>query len=431
VGAARLARIPARPATLLVVVGLALIVVAAMLFTDETVFPGAAAIIPVGGAALVILGGLPARSTRPSRLLGIAPMRFLGRVSYSVYLWHWPMLVIGGAIIGEPLPRLVSIAIVLASIPVAAVTQRLVEAPFRIGCFVGVRPFRNLGQALLSSLVIAGLCAAGAVYARGRIDAKLGYLIPPVGAPMPMTGGWCLELGQLDDLTKCTYGNPASDTTVVLFGDSHAEQWFPAFESIALARGWRLVTLAGRCPSLLVITAETNVNPKPDCEAWREHAFARIAKEDPALVVLANFSRTKLEINGAVVKKREAVIGEWERGLTGTLDRLGANHARVVIIGETPLPGVDVPPCLSLHIDDFMACAKPRTAIPSAWHEADRRAAAAAGAVFVDPTPWLCDAKVCPAVIDQYVVYRDWSHLTQPFAASLAPLLEAALPPLQ
>ena len=412
----------------LIVLGVAAIALPAVLFSDSTSFPGFAAILPVAGAGLVILGG--SRASFPARVLSLPPATFLGRISYSVYLWHWPMLLFAGVLYGTTLPLPLSVLVALASIPVAAITQRLVEQPFRLGRFIGTRPRVNLGQAVASALVLAMLAGGASVYATSEVDATLGDLIPPVADSMPMIGGWCLTPGEVDNMSSCVYGDLSSDVTVVLFGDSHAEQWFPALQSIATSRGWRLVTLTGRCPSLMLTTADPQFSNKAACEAWREHAFTRIAAERPALVILANFARQDLEIDGATVVDRATVIREWGRALSATLDRLKGMSAKVAIIGETPLPGVDVPTCLSLHLHDFDACAKPAISIPAEWHDSDRSDATQVGADFIDPTPWLCNAADCPAVIGDYIVYRDISHLTQPFVASLAPELDAALSPL-
>ncbi|MEO8625332.1 MAG: acyltransferase, partial [Candidatus Limnocylindrales bacterium] len=163
-------RLPGRrPAVLMSTVGLAAVALAALLFTDQTAFPGYAALLPVVGTALVIFGGTRSE-TLPTRLLSLPPCTFLGGISYSVYLWHWPMLLFAGVVYGATLPLPLAALVALASIPVAAVTQRLVEKPFRAGRFIGTRARFNLSQAVASTLVIALLAGAASVYARGRVD---------------------------------------------------------------------------------------------------------------------------------------------------------------------------------------------------------------------------------------------------------------------
>ena len=111
--------------------GIGIALGASILLSENSVFPGFAAILPVAAAALVIVGGMPVGGTSATRWLGAPPLRFLGSISYSVYLWHWPLLVLAAAYVGHPLSTRTACVIVAASIPLAAMTQRLVEAPLR------------------------------------------------------------------------------------------------------------------------------------------------------------------------------------------------------------------------------------------------------------------------------------------------------------
>jgi hypothetical protein len=169
---------------------------------------------------------------------------------------------------------------------------------------------------------------------------------------------------------------------------------------------------------------------EPECDEWRAHAFVRIAAEHPNLVVISNNFRYSLVIGDKETNIRSEVIQAWGQGLSATLARLDTATHAVAVIGDVP-GGYDVPSCLSQHPDDFGACSRPLSAIPTGWHtEESIVASASPGATFIDPTPWLCDPAGCPAVIGHYIAYWDVNHLTQPFAASLAPELDAALSPL-
>ena len=154
--------------------GLAMIAVSGFILTGASAFPGAAALLPTLGAALVIGGGVAAAASGPGRLLGMRWPRFLGRISYSVYLWHWPLLVLPALALGAPLPVPASIALALASVPLAAATTRLVEDPFRRGRFIGTRPRWNLAMAGALALTVA--LAAGTVSAAA--SAELGGSSP-------------------------------------------------------------------------------------------------------------------------------------------------------------------------------------------------------------------------------------------------------------
>ena len=150
VGVGRLRTLPVSIGAVATVAGLACIGLAAATLTDDTSYPGTAAILPVAGAALVIIGGAGDGAPVPSRALAIRPMRYLGRISYSLYLWHWPILLFGGILLGPSF----AIPLALLAIPVAAASQRWIEEPLRYGRFIGTRPRRNLLQAGVVGLVV-------------------------------------------------------------------------------------------------------------------------------------------------------------------------------------------------------------------------------------------------------------------------------------
>ncbi len=484
---------PRAVAAVAAVVGVAMIVAAGALFHTGTPFPGTASLLPTAGAALVIAAGLGSAVTAPSRLLSVAPLRFLGRISYSLYLWHWPMLVIPAAALGEALPFGVRLLLAAATIPIAAASQRWVEEPIRRGRWVGLRTRRSLALAgtltavLAVSSVAVGMAASSRLGSNGVGSAPpdlTGVLgtpaqttvpwtarprTPPPGSspspspspslpagptPAPTTAGGPVPanlrpslLDAREDLPAvydngchvvqlvttsppCEFGNPASPTTVVLYGDSHAAMWFPTFERLAVENDWRLISLT-KALCAAVDHPVWNGGLKrgyPECDAWRDAALERIADVQPALVVVVNSKFASLEIGG-----REATAAEtaaaWEPSLARMLGTLDAAAGAVVLIGDTPQAAVDPPVCLSANLDDVLACATPMAqAIDAHRLAADRLAAERAGVSFIDPTPLVCPTDPCPAVIGNLLVFHDSGHLTRTFAAALAPYLGAWLP---
>ena len=352
IGAVRLARIPERPAAAVAWTGLGLVTLSGVILGTETPFPGTAALLPTVGSALVIAGGFRQSAVAPGRWLSMSAPRFLGRISYSLYLWHWPLLVLPAAALGGPLPWWARGALVLAAIGLAAATQRWVEDPLRHGTWIGTLPRRNLAMAGALSVVVAtaslGLAATtmatlqsssassltgdeqqldqlldvvdpSAPRVAGAPDAPAGTpgrpaagrtapptLPPTPSGPLPATlrpslaevrddlpelyGDGC-HLTQEEVVSPpCEYGRPDGTPTVVLFGDSHAASWFPAVDRLASERGWRLVSLTkSSCSSVDV--AQWNVTLKrayTECDAWRASSYARIVAEHPSLVLLAN-----------------------------------------------------------------------------------------------------------------------------------------------
>jgi peptidoglycan/LPS O-acetylase OafA/YrhL len=463
--------------------GLAMILVAGALLDTNTPYPGVAALLPSIGAGLVILAGLGGAVARPlpapSRILTTPPLRWLGRISYSLYLWHWPLLVIPAAVSPTPLPAPLRLALATATIPIAAASQRWIEEPIRRGRFTGFQPARSLALAgaLSAVLATASLTLGAAILptprTTGLVDpdralaSALGTpepsegpsvavgpmasatptsipttpsgpvpadLQPPLAkahGDLPATYADGCEVSQLaTESGPCVYGDPGSRTTVVLFGDSHAAQWFPALDRLAVTRSWRLVSLTKALCGAVDHPVWNGPLKRayPECDAWRAAALRRIASEHAALVVVANSKFASFEIGGRQSTAQETADG-WPEAVASMLRKLSGSATHVVLIGDTPQMATDPADCLSAHPDDARACARPRSdAVDWQRLAADRQATAATGATFIDPTPWTCPTEPCPVVIDSLLVYLDAGHMTATFSSALAPYLGAALP---
>jgi hypothetical protein len=230
-------------------------------------------------------------------------------------------------------------------------------------------------------------------------------------------------------IPDCVYGDPSSPTVVVLFGDSHAAEWFPALARLATDRDWRLVSLtkSGCTPAQLTIWNTNFKRAYDECDRWREAAVARIATEHPTLVIVGSSHPYPSAGSGGPAPADGG--RSLEAGLAQTLDRLRPLAGAVVLIGDTPKFDVDPPDCLSQHLDDVLACAEPRArTVDAAWLRVETSLAERAGAVLVDPTDWACPTDPCPVVIGRYLVFRDQHHLATPFVTALRTRLAAALP---
>ncbi len=139
-------------------VGVLLVLVAATHFSTTTQYPGWIALIPVGGAALIIVGGVAARVGGPELVLGTRPLRWVGKLSFSIYLWHWPILTIAEQDATTPLSAGTRLALVAASIGAAVVTYYLVENPVRRSKLLGRH--RAWSIALGLAIVVAMLVVA-------------------------------------------------------------------------------------------------------------------------------------------------------------------------------------------------------------------------------------------------------------------------------
>jgi peptidoglycan/LPS O-acetylase OafA/YrhL len=474
VGAGRLARLPVGAATAAGWMGLGMIAVGGLVIDTSTPFPGFGALLPTIGCALAMLPGMASQDSLPARLLGWAPARFMGRISYSLYLWHWPLIVLPLAMAGGALPLGVRLVLMVMAVPVAYASQRWLEDPIRHGRIVGIVPRRNLALAGAVSLAVATtslglgfvttqrLAAATADVAGATGDSAAAAgdepipnlvtgspspretLPPPPGGPVPAGLTPSLEAARSDEpmtysdgchldqpsttIPDCVYGDPASSTVVVLFGDSHAAEWFPALARLATDRHWRLVSLtkSGCTPAQLTVWNANFKRAYQECDRWREVAVARIGAEHPTLVVVgSSHPYTAADGGGPAVSDGGQAM---EAGLAQILDRLRPMADAVALIGDTPKFDADPPDCLSQHLDDVLACAEPRAGtVDGAWLGVEARLAEAAGAAFVDPTDWACPTDPCPVVIGRYLVFRDQHHLATPFVTALRSRLAVAL----
>ena len=255
----------------------------------------------------------------------------------------------------------------------------------------------------------------------GTVPANLD---PPLASahadqPRPVADG-CLIRWQRVDSGPCRYGAAGAHRTVTLFGDSHALQWFPALDQAARTHHWQLVSLTKTtCPPVqLSFFSPVLGRPYRECDQWRATMLARIRAEHPALVVLGGARHY-----GDVYPFQ--IYGQpWIAGLARMVRQLRATGARVLVLGPTPKPRVDVPDCLAEHLRDATACTTPRAvAVNAAGMAAERRAVLAAGGAYLDMTPWLCTRSTCAVEVANLLAYRDDNHLTTTYTTWLSPLL--------
>jgi len=228
----------------------------------------------------------------------------------------------------------------------------------------------------------------------------------------------------------CLYANLASKTTIALFGDSHADFWFPAVERFAEREGWRLLslTMSSCTPADLTVYNSIFKRIYSECTVWRDQAIARLIATRPAVIlVTGTHGIAPVDASGRQLTGR-ALVQAWEAGMTRTLDRLIPAAGSVILLADTPASIVNPPACLSQHPTSILACSTPvGEAIDETWLAAEHKVVDQTGVGFIDPTYWVCPSSPCPPIIGNLLVYQNGGHLTATFAATLADRLGAAI----
>ncbi len=425
-------RIPAPALEVIALAGLAAVLGAAVMPAPRTPAPGFLTLVPTLGTAALLVAGAGAHRTFVARGLTVAPMRLLGRLSYSWYLWHWPALAFLQERSARPsLP--LSIAVALLSLVPAAITYWLVESPIRFS--VRLRPFAR--QTVAAAAALALMLVAMSTLAIHHADATLATpRYTAIADAHVQSGIWtdgCIVDLPVTSSPACVYGAARADTTVVVFGDSHAAQWFPALDSIAQHRGWRLVTLtktACPVPDVVVINGRL-ARRYVECETWRRGAIDRVLALHPTLVVAASARSYKLLVGGGQQEWTESSTAAregWRAGLRRTVTSLALSGARVVLLQDTPRMPFDVPRCLVKHIEHQASCAVPvARGVDTAFAALERSALLhMPAATYVDLTTTICDS-VCSTSLDGVVRYQDSNHLSVRYVASLAAPLGQSL----
>ena len=443
-----IARWPTFVRTVLFVVGVAAIGIATVMLDHEVAYPGTAVLWPTLGTAALIAAGCGPGFAPVQGWLSSRGMVGIGQLSYSWYLWHWPLLSLARAnALGErDLARDVTIALV--SLGLAWLTYHLVEHPIRSRQYPGFRATRTtlLSGAAMSAVVVCCALTLGAVaqYARAhpqdrqlKVTADAVHDRPP-GTPV------CLEkqharFGTLVHDKRCIT-RPAQSVDVVLWGDSHANHWFPLMRTASRELDMNVEEFTrAACPPLLGVMPYDEGRIDHDCEHFNQAAVAemeRLARSGLKGVVIAarwpaylgrpspdGTLQARLSY-GDVPLDPAASEDALHLGLTNVLDRLERAGLRVVVVGSTPEFHYSVPQCLLRR--PLQACSMPRSAVDARRGPSMQvvtNTVASNHAHMFDPLRFFCDQAYCYPTHGQTVMFSDPQHLT----AAGSPLLEPEL----
>ncbi len=431
------ARIPASFARVLGWVGLLLVLGSAVILTDASPFPGSLAILPVAGSGLIIIGGFVGSPGAVGSLLGARILRFLGSVSYTWYLWHWPVIVIAPNLFDTSFTVAENLAMSFLALWFAVLTSLWIERPLLRAPLSSLPWFRIAALGAIVTVIIAG----SMVLFPPRV------YVPTVGeAPSSLSNSGsvspAVELAEQDKPAypaeciadflvvvqpPCFIKANGSDRgvatagRVVLLGDSHAGHWYPVVRSVADLTGSDVEVLNKvGCPLADLTVVNTTLKREyTECNEWRDGMLDRLESEPkPSIIFISALNKYEGD--------DELLAEAWQV----TMKRLDALDVPIVYLVDTPHPLTDVPSCVADHLDDWSACAFDRTeAVVVDGLSAMIANGEFANAHLVDLNPYLCpgDGPTCPAVLDGILLYRDGSHMTDTAAASLTSRVEAEL----
>ncbi len=446
------------------VVGLVMVLSTGFLLDGALLFPGPAALYPIGGAALVILGG----GMGPvAGALATRSMRWLGDIAYPLYLWHWPLLILTLMLLDRDEASLrLGAVVIAASLVLADLTHRYVEKPLRqhakrptrgeqrvtaaraqlrtsrpararaagggvlavvLVCLLAVQGvwqvrLHNAGGMLLDATLYPGaraLTGADVPDRRPQPDAELvPWILSPIWTEKCISRfGDDPEVLPVDEQgADCIFGDPAATRDVYLVGGSHSEQWVIPLNALGREHGFRIIPLVRQsCPTF---AEDPDGLFEPDCAVFNGQVLERLAEADPELVI-STTTRPRVELGGRHEEVPDSYPTFWrfleDRGIpfVGLRD----NPWSTFEDGSE----LSVPLCM-LDLDDPVACG-----IDADFYQPVDPAAAylrrMPDAKAVDTRGWYCVDGHCPAVIGNIYVYRDSNHLSSPYLLSLTPQL--------
>lgn len=473
-------RIPTFVKSILFYAGLGGIVAACFLIDADTVWPGAWALLPTLSSAAVIASGVGAPAPLSWPLTNPVSV-YIGNISYSLYLWHFPVIVFGSALFpNDGLLTYMGISVAGFGLAIAAyhaVERPLWKAPLfsahdrhawrrwraenksmsALGATIGL----GVASATLIAVSLSAVSPTNAVAEpytppvmgqpssssiqqgpgteiRSAVKASLSAstwptLIPSIDeiGPRSRVSPWvedgCLALETKSEAdfrkttARCVYGDPNGTNTAVVVGDSIAISWLPAIAAALAERGWRIQVLTmHQCPYTSASVVRSDGSPHPDCDAFHDWTASEIQRLQPSLIIASQLD---------AVGERLTDGGDLTEfiGLTEDTLRQFAEGDRKVIVLTAPPPGVPLEEC-------YTSTGSPSDCVTPTGGAHKRMTSALSSSVtqmsnqnvsFLDADFMFCSGDRCPAEVDGVVVRADGSHLTDAYSRRLgAPLGE-------
>lgn len=418
------------------VVGFVALVASLFVIHSGTTFPGKAALLPVGATLLLILSG-PRDSSElvslPAKILSLKPFVWIGDISYSWYLWHWPFIILVPIAL-ENDSLVVKLGAALASLVVAVLSYKYLENPVRFH----PKLVKSVGRTLLVSVLAVAPVTAGAIVATnvGQQSVKPvvdGSQLNLNQARFPRPVDPCDRTSVLDDGTKiCESGDLDSDVVLLLVGDSHAGHWRASFSEAAKKENVRLVARwRPACPvvGVRVTGPEGQKVSSRGCASFRRATLELIKELKPQGVVLSQsdgYYDRILSQEGEVIPM-DAQLDVWEKAFDELIDELTPLTDRVSVVLDNPRLDYDPNDCLAKFGSTIEGCAQPlEEALDDVAPLHDRTVdlLEERDVTTLNTAEIVCKNDICPVYDEGELVWRDFNHLTRPWTLTQVPLLQ-------
>lgn len=418
--------------------GILAIVGCGFIFQVSRIFPGYAALWPTVAGALVILAGTT-RGFGADRFLASKPMVYLGGISYGIYLWHFPILTFCKAYAEpEEIGLLSGLGIMAASVALAALTSRFVEAPLRarkgreekrwhayaigaaclapvaVGLALWTQHYKHLRAQARAQAQITQVTHPGASVMEPGVADPSHYAKEIYPGPLSvyddrerLADSRCKQ--RISEPQECVLGSPQGEFVMAVVGGSHSSQWLPALESIARRENWKIVFFArDNCPFHL--GTRVSDGEIDSCREWNGNVFEALVELRPDVVFM---TATREQDGDEYVP--EGYVAAWR-----ALDK---ENIRVVALRDNPKVKFDAPECVEYHGADAERCSLRRASVLETPSPLQTLKNPPSNVRFIDLSNYFCDAKTCPPVIGNVMVYRHLAHITATYVRSLEPML--------
>lgn len=408
--------------------GIGFILWSACTFSRSTPFPGIAALAPTVGAALIIVSGNVGFGK--FKLLDSDILGYIGDRSYSIYLWHWPIIVFFAPLAGK-FSLSEGFMIIIATIIVSHVSYQYIEQPWRSASWLSHR--RSISYAALAVTSCAALSGAfhyaiawggvspavpGDENYPGPAVLLYGAATPQDVQPIPalsqlkddlpdVYGKGCHQNIQDSEVKFCFLGNEGGTKTAVLVGDSHAAQWAPALEYVAREKGMKLISITkSGCPISRIENRLKSGKLYISCYKWREEVLEELRRIQPDVVFIGQ------------ARNYDVDSGEMARGTRSVWGELHQIAGEIVAFEDTPWMPFDPGDCLGSEHRD---CSAERSMVESPKFFSSVAKAGDTSVAVLDMTNAICFPERCTATVGNVIVWRDRHHITATYAEALGP----------